>query len=266
MNDEVKKLLEENLELKKQVEVMNAKMKIVKIWMEKEVRAQAHKIAKSKTSKLTTSVKEDFLAENFEEVIANQINNYFGDLLLLNAPKWTIEWITSAEINYFNMMKNPTIDGFAVISAYHKVLDLFIESFITNNFRKFAKKKWQTILRVNDPLEKSLNLIVNSKYIMSVWRLYGLLKMIKEEEKLYDYGRCFKEYLDKYTELKNILLDDVFFEKFTRLNKSEVLSSKRHSWTISKKDTTDARRILIWEFRDKTSMIYRILEGQSVMY
>jgi hypothetical protein len=39
------------------------------------------------------------------------------------------------------MMKNPTIDGFAVISAYHKVLDLFIESFITNNFRKFAKKK-----------------------------------------------------------------------------------------------------------------------------
>ncbi len=266
MGNDLKKLLKENLELKKQVEIMNAKMKIVKIWMEREVRAQAHKIAKSKTSKLTTSVKEDFLAENFEEVIATQINNYFGDLLLLNAPKWTIEWITSAEINFYNMMKNPTIDGFAVISAYHKVLDLFIESFITNNFRKFAKKKWQTILRVNDPLEKSLNLIVNSKYILSVWRLYGLLKMIKEEERLYDYGKCFKEYLDKYSELKNILLDDEFFEKFTHLNKSEVLSSKRHSWSISKKDTTDARKILIWDFRDKTSMIYRILEWQSVMY
>ncbi len=142
-------------------------------------------------------------------------------------------------------MKNPTIDGFAVISAYHKVLDLFIESFITNNFRKFAKKKGQTILRVNDPLEKSLNLIVNSKYIMSVGRLYGILKMIKEDQKLYDYGKCFKEYLEKYSQLQEILLNDDFFEKFTRLNKSEVLSSKRHSGTISKKDTTDARKILI---------------------
>jgi hypothetical protein len=66
------------------------------------------------------------------------------------------------------MMKNPSIDGFSVISAYHKILDLFVESFITNNFRKFAKKKNCTILRVNDPLEKSINLIINKKYIMSI--------------------------------------------------------------------------------------------------
>ena len=259
-------LIEENIKLKKEIEFLQSKIARVKIWMEKEVRAQTHKIARSKTSKLTSSVKEDFLAENFEDVIATRINDYFWDLLLLNAPKGTIEAITSAEINFFNMMKNPTIDGFAVISAYHKVLDLFIESFITNNFRKFAKKKGQTILRVNDPLEKSLNLIVNSKYIMSVGRLYGILKMIKEDQKLYDYGRCFKEYLEKYSQLQEILLNDDFFEKFTRLNKSEVLSSKRHSGTISKKDTTDARKILIWDFKDKNSIIYKILEGQSVMY
>lgn len=134
-------LLEENTKLKKEIQILQSKMARVKIWMEKEVKAQTHKIAKNKASKLTSSVKEDFLAENFEEVIASRINDYFGDLLLLNAPKGTIEGITSAEINFFNMMKNPTIDGFAVISAYHKVLDLFIESFITNNFRKFAKKK-----------------------------------------------------------------------------------------------------------------------------
>lgn len=259
-------LIEENIKLKKEIEFLHSKIARVKIWMEKEVRAQTHKIARSKTSKLTSSVKEDFLAENFEDVIATRINDYFWDLLLLNAPKGTIEAITSAEINFFNMMKNPTIDGFAVISAYHKVLDLFIESFITNNFRKFAKKKGQTILRVNDPLEKSLNLIVNSKYIMSVGRLYGILKMIKEDQKLYDYGKCFKEYLEKYSQLQEILLNDDFFEKFTRLNKSEVLSSKRHSGTISKKDTTDARKILIWDFKDKNSIIYKILEGQSVMY
>lgn len=256
---DINALIEENQRMKR-------KLEFVQVWMEKEVRAQALKIAKNKTSKFTTSVKEDFLSENFEEVIATRISDFFGDLLLLNAPKGTIEGITSAEINYFNMMKNPTIDGFAVISAYHKVLDLFIESFITNNFRKYAKKKGQTILRVNDPLEKSLNLIVNSKYIMSVGRLYGLLKMIREDQKLFDYGQCFKEYLDKYTELRAILLDDVFFEKFTRLNKSEVLSSKRHSGSISKKDTMDARKVLIGDFRDKTSIIYKILEWQSVIY
>ena len=259
-------LLEENELLKKQIERLNKKLDIVKIWMEKEVKSQAHKIAKLKTSKLTQSVKEDFISENFEEVISSRINEYFWDLLLLNAPKWTIESITSAEINFYNMLKNPTIDGFSVISAYHKVLDLFIESFITNNFRKFAKKKGCIVLRVNDPLEKSLNLIVNSKYIMSVWRLFWLLKMIKEEQKMYDYWKCFKEYLDKYIELKEVLLSDDFFEKFNKINKSEVLSSKRHSWTISKKDTVEARTLLIWNFNDKTSIIYKILESQSVMY
>lgn len=263
---DIKTLLNENLKLKRQIEIMNARMKIIKIWMEREVKEQTHKIAKSKTSKLTSNVREEFLNENFEEVIANQINNYFWDLLLLNAPKWTIEWITSAEINFFNMKKNPSIDGFAVISAYHKVLDLFIESFITNNFRKFASKKWCTILRVNDPLEKSLHSIVNLKYILSVWRLYGLLKMIKEEQKFYDYWKCFKEYLDKYSELKNILLDDDFYNKFTKLNKSDVLWRKRHSWTISKNETIESRKILIGDFKDKSSIIYKLLETQSITY
>ncbi len=260
-----KALLDENLFLKKENEILKTKLNIVQVWMKKEVKEQALKIAKQKTSKLALETREDFLQENFEEVLVNKINDYFWDLLLLNAPKWTIEWITWAEINYYNMLKNPSIDGFAVISAYHKVLDLFIESFITNNFRKFAKKRWCTILRVNDPLEKSLNLIVNSKYILSVWRLFWLLKMIKEDQKLYDYWKCFKEYLDKYSELKDVLFEDDFYDKFSRLNKSEVLASKRHSWTISKKDTTDARKILIWELRNKKSMIYRLLERQSVL-
>lgn len=263
---DIKKLLEENKNLKKEVAILKSKFSIVKIWMEKEVREQSHKIAKQKTSKLTTDVKEDFLRENFEEVISSRINNFFWDLLLLNAPKWTIEWITTAEINYYNMMKNPSIDGFWVISAYHKVLDLFVESFITNNFRKFAKKKWCTILRANDPLEKALDLVINKKYIMSVWRLYWLLRMIKEDQKMYDYVKCFKDYLDKYSELKEILLNNNFYKNFTILNKSEVLWSKRHSWSISKTETTQARQILIWDFKDKNSIIYKILEWQSVIY
>lgn len=235
-----------------------------KAWMSREIAEQSRRILKSKTTKITSEVRQSFLKENFEAVIANRIQSYFWELLLLNAPKGTIEWITSAEINYYNMMQNPSIDWFAVISAYHKVLDLFIEWFITNNFRKFAKKKWCTILRVNDPLEKSLNLIVNSKYILSVGRLYGLIRLIKEDSQLFDYGRCFQEYLDKYSELKEILLNDDFFEKFTLLNKSEVLSSKRHAGTISKIDTDRARKVLIGDFQDKGSLIYQLLSSQGV--
>ncbi len=265
MSDQ-KTLQEENKNLKKELEKLTSKLARVALWMQKEVKEQAHKVAQQKTKKLTSSTKQDFFNDNVEEMIAGHISNFFGDLLLLNAPKWTLEWITAGEINYYNMMKNPAIDGFAVISSYHKVLDLFIESFITNNFRKFAKKKNCTILRVNDPLEKSLLLIVNKKYILSAGRLYALIKLIKEDGQLYDFWKCFKEYLDKYQELKNILLDDYFFDAYTRLNKSEILASKRHSWSISKKETTDARRILIGDFRDKNCIIYKLLESQSVLY
>lgn len=263
---DTKKLQEENKKLQEENKKLHKIIKSVQTWMTREVAEQSKRLLKSKTTKITAWVKESFLKENFEEVLASRIQWYFGELLLLNAPKGTIEWITSAEINYYNMMQNPSIDGFAVISAYHKVLDLFIESFITNNFRKFAKKKWCTILRVNDPLEKSLNLIVNSKYIMSVGRLYGLLRILKEDGQLYDYGRCFQAYLEKYTDLKEILLDEDFYTQFTRLNKSEVLSSKRHAGTISKKDTTEARMILIGDFRNQNAMIYKLLSSQSVIY
>lgn len=264
--EDTKKLLEENLKLKKEIEILNSKLALVKVWIEKEIKAQTHKIAKRKTSNFTSFLKEEFLNENFEEVITNRINSYFWDLLLLNAPKWTIEAIIAREINFFNMTKNDNIDWFAVISAYHKVLDLFIESFITNNFRKFAKKKWCTILRVNDPIEKSLNSIVNQKYILSVWRLYGLIKIIREWEKLYDYSKCFKEYLEKYEDLWKTLLDDNFYNLFTRINKMEVLWSKRHIWFISKKETIEARKILIWDFKDKNSIIYKLLESQAILY
>lgn len=253
-------------ELKKENEQLKHLLAIAKAWMDREVKQSVHKIAKRKVGKMTDTLKEDFLKENIEEVIATQINRYFWDILLMNAPKWVVEAITTWEINFYNMKKNPSMDGFTVVSWYHKALDLFIESIITKNFRKFAKKQGQTILRQNDPLEKALNLVVNKKYILSVWRLYGLIKMIREDSQLYDYGKCFKAYLDKYRDLKEVLLDNNFFDKFTQLNKSEILASKRHSWSITKDETILARKILIWDFQDKNSIIYKMLESQSVLF
>lgn len=256
---ELEKLKQENIELKR-------KLKIAQLWMEREVRENVHKISKKKVSKLSSDTKESFLRENIEDLITNMISKYFWDLFLLNAPNGTIEAITTSEINFYNMKKNPSIDWFSVLAWYHKVLDLFIESFVSNNYRKYCKKNNQIILRVNDPLEKALNLVVTKKYILSVGRFYALIKMIREQEKLYDYGRAFSEYLNKYSDLKEIILSDTFYEKMTALNKSEVLWSKRHSWNITKKETEEARNLLIWDFKDKESILYKFLETQTVIY
>jgi len=256
---ELQKLQEEN-------KVLKRKLEVAKAWMEREVKSQVHSVAKRKVNKMTSDLKQDFLSENIEEVISQRIVDYFGELLLLNAPAWTVKAITTSEINFYNMQKNPTIDGFSVISGYHKSLDLFIEAFIVKQFRKFAKKQKQTILRTNDPLEKSLNLVVNKWYILSTWRLYWLLRLLKEVWQLNDYSRCFKDYLNKYVDLRDVLLSDEFFNNFTELNKSEVLWSKRHKWSITKDETILARRILIWDFKEENSILYKLLESQSVNF
>lgn len=95
---ELEKLQEENRILKRKLETAKA-------WMLREVKSQVHSVAKRKVGKMTEDLKEEFLTENIEEVISKRIVEYFGDLLLLNAPSWTIEAITTSEINFYNMQK-----------------------------------------------------------------------------------------------------------------------------------------------------------------
>jgi hypothetical protein len=152
------------------------------------------------------------------------------------------------------------------VTGYHKALDTLIESFISKGFRKFAKKKWQIILRTNDPLEKTLHMVVNKWYILGFGRLYGLIKHIRNDDSLFDYGSCFSEYLDKYYYIKDILLEDSFFRQMTQLANSEVLGSKRHRGNISQEEALKTRNLFIWNYHDKNSIIYKLLESQSVEF
>jgi regulator of replication initiation timing len=72
-----KTLLDENIRLKKEIEILNSRLARVSVWIEREIKEQAHKIAKTKASKMNSEVREEFLNENFEEMIAKQINSYF---------------------------------------------------------------------------------------------------------------------------------------------------------------------------------------------
>ncbi len=208
--------------LETEIQRLQKKLDFCAKWMRKEVEWQLHKIARRKVSKLTEWIKEEFLQENQEQIITQRIQNYFWDILLLNAPSNTLEYLVHSEINYFNFQKNPSIDWFTVISSYHKILDAFLEHFITADFRKFCLKKNCIILRVNDPLEKALHFVVTKRYILSLWRLYWLLKSIKNDEKLFNYWEAFAQYLDKHKELKDMLLSDVFLKLFKELIDSEV--------------------------------------------
>lgn len=257
--NELEKLKIENKILKK-------KLQIVEIWMKRIIKEEIKKISKRKINKLTASVKESFIQENIETVINERINKYFWDFILMNIPSAIIDNIISAEINYYNLKQNPWFDGISIISSYQKALDLLVETNITKWYRKYCKKIWQIHLRKNDTLEKSLHAVVNKWYIISLWRLFHIIKLINENEKLNDYTKSFKDFLEKYEYIKNIVLDKNFYKIFEKITESEVFWKKRHSWIIDLKETTLARKYLIWDFKDQNSMLYFMAKISEIDY
>ncbi len=247
-----KKLIEEM----KKNSILEKKLKIAESWMHKEVENKIKEISKQK-------IKVEKKDIPLEEKIRENIINYFWEVLLLNAPSWMIESLITSEINFDNVIKMD-LDWFSVIWWYHKVLDLLVENIITKNFRKYAKKQGQIILRMNDPLEKSIHLVVNKWYILSAWRLFALMKIVNESGYGWDYVESFKDFVKKYEDIENLLTDRKFYKNFEKLNELEVLSTKRHSWTINKEDTLKARKIFIWDYKDKNSILYKLLEAWSI--
>lgn len=253
-------------ELEKENALLKRQLEVSVRWMRRQVEESAHKISKRKVTQMTETGRDDFLRENQEAIISKRIQDYFGDILLLNAPKETIDYLINSEISFYNISKNPSLDGLSVISSYHKILDVWVEQMIVNQFRKYAQKKGATILRVNDPMEKSLHSVVTKKFILSLGRLFGLLKMIRNGEKLYDFGRTFADYLDKYPDLRDILLSDRFFLLFEKIIESDVFGGKRHQGSISLSDTKNTRTWVTGDFTDKNGLLYQVLESQAVLY
>ncbi len=226
--------------------------------MKRQVREHIVRIAENHEEK-----NEDF-DEHAEEIISAQITEFIWEILLLNIPGSVIENIISAEISFHHMQKNNAFDGLSVISSYHKALDTLIESFITKGFRKYAHKQKQTTLRENDILEKSLHSVVNSGYILWVGRLFHVLKFIHQEEDLGEYGKCFKNYLAKYSYLEECLLGEDCYNILSVLVNSEILWKKRHVWKINYEETKQARSLLIWDFENKSCLLYKLIETQSI--
>ncbi len=264
---EIKKLKSEIQSLKNLNTNLEKKLNIAKFFLQREIKESVRKINKRKINNSSCEIKTRFANDNLEELITKKIRNYFWDYTLMNISSSIIKNIISAEIAYYNLKQNPNYDGFWVISSYHKALDGIIEQTITKWYRKFAKKEGQIHLRKNNPLEKSLHNVVNKWYILSVWRLFHILKIIKSNTISYDYVNNFEKYLDKYYYLKeNLLSNNEFFKIFSKLINTEMLWKKRHSGQINFVDTRKARQYLIWNLKNKNSLIYLLLKSEDTAY
>ncbi len=256
---ELQRLLTEN-------EALQRKLDVCVRWMKRQIEESVSSISQRRLRDMTKSSKDTFVRENQADIITKKIQEYFGDLLLLNAPSKTIEYLVNSEINFYNLYQNPTLDGLSVVSSYHKILDAFIEHAVTKNFRKFAKKRNCVVLLENDPIEKALHFVVNKDYIISIGRFFGLLKAIRQHESQGAYGTTFSLYIERNQELATLLLGDTFYNLFDRLVRSEVFGEKRHRGSITFDETKLVREWMVGDFQNKSSVLYILLQSESVMY
>ena len=103
MKNNIKTLQEENKKLKK-------KLEIAQKWMKREITEKIKKISKEKISSSTIKEKTCFFNNNIEDIITDKIQDFFGEIMLLNIPSSIIKNIISAEINYYNFRHNPNFD------------------------------------------------------------------------------------------------------------------------------------------------------------
>jgi len=100
-----------NLEdLKKENDLLKKKLSIAKIWMEREVKNHIKNITKQNLKLDIFNEKNEFFSKNIDEIVENTINNFFGELMLLNTSPNVIENIISAEILFYNIRQSKSAD------------------------------------------------------------------------------------------------------------------------------------------------------------
>lgn len=256
---EIEQLKAENARLSRQLAHAQA-------FMRREFEGSLLKISKRKAVSASTNDREEFFRQQQQEMNSTKILGYFGEILLMNIPKQTVEHLIDSEISFFYLGRNQGGDGVGVIGSYNKILDTLIETFIVAQFRKFAIKRGMVTLRTNDPLEKALYFVITKKYILSSGRLLGLLRGIRKNEKLFEFGELFKLYLEKYKTVGDFILSDEFYIPFSELIESEIFAGKRHEGKISYEETKKTRELLTGNFTDKNALFYKLLYSQAGVY
>ena len=230
--------------------------------MQQEIQSSRKSIIIQKWQENTNS----FYHKNLEEVISEKIYSFFPSDILMHFPANGIENIISSELIYYHIIQGWHVDGTGVIIGYQKILDAMIEIYITKWFRKYVSKHQLSSSPENTPLEKSFYSTVKKKYIFSLWRLYDALGKIKKGKISWRYLSFFKQYLESRPFLEKALLESDFLLQLEVLIHLHAVTDKRHSGSLSPKDTTLARNVCIWNFQNTNCLLYILAASQSVDY
>lgn len=248
------------MNLKEENDILRKKLEIAQKWMKREVLENIKKINFSKIEWKTKLEKNIFFSENIEEISYNQIINFFGEDVFLSISKEILENILSSEILFFTLQNNKNLDWLGIITSYHKSFDLVVEEAITKPFRKFFNSKKLKFDLKNDIVEKKLYSVIFEGHILWFGRLFWLLKNIFEQKDLLPYAEVFKEFLEKFSYIWDILLEKEFFEIYEKLVLSEIFWAKRHIWKVDFEDVLLARKYFLWNLNEKNSFFYKLLK------
>ena len=246
-------LQEENLRLKRQLVAARK-------WMSQEVHGAQKIINREKTQWDTHSLYHS----NLEDIISERIYSFFPSEVLSYFPSDGIKNILSSELIYYHIIHGWHVDGTWVIIWYQKVLDGMIELYITKWFRKYIKKYKLSHPPKNNPLEKAFHSVIEKNYILSLGRLYAVLKDIHSQKNLSGYSQYFSEYLKSRPFLQKALLESDFLLQLESLTHLHATWEKRHHGSLSPENTQKARNLCIGNFTDTDCLLYILAASQSV--
>lgn len=207
---------------------------------------------------------DEMLGENIsfhEDDCREKIQNFFPPLIYMFLSDEEISCLISSELIYAQILQGECLDGMNVILWYHKVLDAFIEKYITLWFREYVSQK--KIPDIHDPLEGFLEQVCEKKYSISAGRLFQLCEKIKNEEKLLWYQLMFQQYIEYRKDIKKALLESDFLLQCRELVEKEYVWEKRHSGFLEKQETAYARNLYIGKLRDTNCLLWIIAASQQ---
>lgn len=241
MDIEKKSLKQENIELKHKLEVAQNWMQSQVLWAKNTIQNKW----------------------NMRDTIEQKIYDFFPPESLSNFPNNGVEDIISAEILFEHLISWENFDGISILISYGKIIDQIIELYITKWFRKYISKNNISPKYINNPLEKSLRLIVEKKFTFSLGRLYQSLHEISKWNQLSPYLNEFSNYLKSRDFLRQLLMSESFLLQLKCLIDTHALTEKRHTWILSKSDTISARQAIIWNFSNKECILYLLAASQN---
>ena len=218
-------------------------------WMRREVLAQKNHIWEHTRS---------------ENDILETIWKYFPPKIFMSFSESCVKELITSELLFDTLSLHPIIDGSWIILWYQKVFDTLFENWVTKWYRKYVRKYRKPQKPENNPLEKSLYLVIEKWYILSAGRIYEILENIKNKKEVWFYEALFISYLKTSSELEMSLPKGFFLIHLQVLMKKKILWEKRHSWVLSYDDTLLARKIYIWDLRDTNSLLWILANLWSV--